>query len=169
MSLKSFDKFCENMILGEPGSQQEVFDERQNQVRSSLFIEALLICIFMSFILVGLNETRLQLCEGCFPLLMLSLTVSYLWNVIRCAAKGCLFGVKGSGTVVTAFIIALSSINVFIRYSPDGEEDFIINNGLMTTEFIMLISALVMFVSFIVVLVINCHKKKKQAADNEDN
>ena len=45
MSLKSFDKFCERLILSEPGSQKEVFDERQNVMRSRLAIEAL----FMDF------------------------------------------------------------------------------------------------------------------------
>lgn len=43
MSLKSFDKFCERMILAEPGSQKEIFDERQKIVRSRITIEALLI------------------------------------------------------------------------------------------------------------------------------
>lgn len=167
MSLKSFDKFCENIILGEAGSQQEVFDERQNQVRSSLFIEALLICVLLSFLLVGLNETRLQWCENCFPLLMLSIAVSYLWNVIRCAVKGCLFGVKGSGTIAAAFVIALNGFNLLITCFPDREESFIINNGLVTSSFVMLISALIMFVSFIVVLVMNIRRKKKQASDCE--
>ncbi len=167
MSLKSFDKFCENMILSESGSQKEVFDERQNQVRSSLFIEALFICFFMSLILVGLNETSLQWCEECFPLMILSFAVSYLWNVIRCAVKGCLFGVKGSGTIAAAFVAALMGFNLLITYSPDWEESFIINNGLVTSSFVMLISALIMFVSFIVVLVMNIRRKKKQASDCE--
>ena len=167
MSLKSFDKFCENMIMSEPGSQQEVFDERQKQVRSNLFIESLLICVLLSFLLVAINETPLRWCEECTPLLMLSVSVCYLWNVIRCAAKDCLFGVKGSGTMATAFIIAINCAHIFIRYSPDGEENFIINNGLVTSSFVMLISAFIMFASFIVVVVINSRRKKKQAADCE--
>ncbi len=167
MSLKSFDKFCENMIMSEPGSQQEVFDERQNQVRSSLLIETLMICLFMSLILVGLNETSLQWCEKCLPLMMLSVAVSYLWNVIRCAVKGCLFGVKGSGTIATAFVMVLNGFNVFITSSPDGEGNFIINNGLVTSSFVILISALILFAAFIVVVVMNSRRKKKQASDCE--
>ena len=169
MSLKSFDKFCENMIMSEPGSQKEVFDERQNQVRANLFIESLLICILLSFLLVAINETPLRWCEECTPLMMLSVSVCWLWNVIRCAAKDCLFGVKGSGTVGMALIIAINCTHIFVRYSPDGEEPFVINDGLVSTEFIMLISAFVMFASFIVVVALNSRRKKRQSADKENN
>ena len=41
MSLKSFDKFCERMILAEPGSEKEIYDERQKQIRTQLTVEAL--------------------------------------------------------------------------------------------------------------------------------
>lgn len=41
MSMKSFDKFCERIILAEPGSQKEIFDERQRQQRTQLTVEAL--------------------------------------------------------------------------------------------------------------------------------
>ncbi len=169
MSLKSFDKFCENMIMGEPSSQKEVFDERQNQVRQGLTIEALVICIGLSFLLVGLNETLLVWCEGGFPLMVLAAAASYLWWVIRCAVKDCLFGVKGYGTIATAFVVALDCMYLFMIFVPDGDEPFVINNGLVTNKFVVLISAFILFASFIVVLALNSRRKKRQAqAENSE-
>ena len=43
MSLKSFDKFCENLILTEPGSQKIIYDERQKIVQMKIGIETLII------------------------------------------------------------------------------------------------------------------------------
>ncbi len=168
MSLKSFDKFCENMILAAPGSQKEVFDERQNQVRSALTIEALIICVLLSMGLVAFNEMLLRWCEECFPLIMFSVTLSFLWSVIRCAAKDCLFGVKGSGTMVMALVICINCLHIFVRCLPDVDEPFIINNGLVTTEFVMLVSAFIMLASFVVVLILNHHRKKKQSTDDDE-
>jgi len=56
MSMKSFDKFCERIILAEPGSQKEIFDERQRQQRTQLTVEALLIYCAASALCVLLNE-----------------------------------------------------------------------------------------------------------------
>ena len=104
MRLKSFDKFCEKMILGEPGSEKEVFDERQNQLRAKLTTESLYVCIVLSSLLVLANEIALW-CDGMFVLIILACAASYLWWVIRNAVKGSLFGVKGSGTFWTAVIL----------------------------------------------------------------
>lgn len=57
MSLKSFDKFCERMILAEPGSEKEIYDERQKQIRTQLTVEALTVFGAMSMLAVMINET----------------------------------------------------------------------------------------------------------------
>lgn len=56
MSMKSFDKFCERIILAEPGSQKEIFDERQRQQRTQLTVEALLIYCAAAALCVLMNE-----------------------------------------------------------------------------------------------------------------
>lgn len=60
MSMKSFDKFCERMITAEPGSEKEIFDERQNVMRMRLAIEALLICVGLIFINSIIAETIIE-------------------------------------------------------------------------------------------------------------
>lgn len=56
MSMKSFDKFCEKMILGEPGSEKEIFDERQKQLRTHILVQSLVIYAIASALCVVLNE-----------------------------------------------------------------------------------------------------------------
>ncbi len=50
MSLKSFDKFLENYILGQPNSKKEIMDERQKIARTQILAEALIIFSGLSFI-----------------------------------------------------------------------------------------------------------------------
>ena len=56
MSMKSFDKFCEKMILGEPGSEKEIYDERQTQLRTHILVQSLVIYAIASALCVVLNE-----------------------------------------------------------------------------------------------------------------
>lgn len=74
MSLKSFDKFCENIILGEPSSpkQKQIFDERQNILRSRLITEALIIFAVRSALNTMVMDAGPMWCEGFFAPMVLS-------------------------------------------------------------------------------------------------
>lgn len=96
MSLKSFDKFCENIILGEPSSQKQIFDERQNILRSRLITEALIIFAVLSALNTMVMDAGAMWCEGYFAPMVLSAALCLLWWLIRCSAKGVLFGVNGT-------------------------------------------------------------------------
>ncbi len=60
MSMKSFDKFCERLILAEPGSEKEVFDERQRLIQQRLAVEALLIYVGVTLINTMMMEIFYQ-------------------------------------------------------------------------------------------------------------
>ena len=94
MSMKSFDKFCERIILAEPGSQKEIFDERQRQQRTQLTVEALLIYCAAAALCVLMNEV-FGFLESSFSGMVFIAAAAFLWWNIRALVKGCLFGVSG--------------------------------------------------------------------------
>lgn len=166
MSLKSFDKFCERMILAEPGNEKEVYDERQKQIRTQLTVEALTVFGAMSMLAVMINETDLQWCEGCFPVMVLCAALSYGWWVIRNAVKGSLFGISGKGVKYAAIITLVYSPIYEILILPDnlGTLSFI-ENGKLTTETLVMFSLLLMIVFAIITLVLYSRKKRSEAAE----
>lgn len=166
MSLKSFDKFCERMILAEPGNEKEVYDERQKQIRTQLTVEALTVFGAMSMLAVMINETDLQWCEGCFPVMVLCAAISYGWWVIRNAVKGSLFGISGKGVKYAAIITLIYSPIYEILILPDnlGTLSFI-ENGKLTTETLVMFSLLLMIVFAIITLVLYSRKKRSEGAD----
>ena len=166
MSLKSFDKFCERMILAEPGNEKEVYDERQKQIRTQLTVEALTVFGAMSMLAVMINETDLQWCEGCFPVMVLCAEISYGWWVIRNAVKGSLFGISGKGVKYAAIITLIYSPIYEILILPDNLGTFsFIENGKLTTETLVMFSLLLMIVFAIITLVLYSRKKRSEAAD----
>ena len=94
MSMKSFDKFCEKMILGEPGSEKEIFDERQKQLRTHILVQSLVIYAIASALCVVLNEF-IGFLESDFSGMVFVAGAVYLWWVIFLAVKECMFGVSG--------------------------------------------------------------------------
>ena len=130
MSLKSFDKFCESMIMGKTGSQKEIFDERQNQIRTSLNVETLMIFAVLSAVGILLQD-MVHWCESSFPVLVIAFGISVLWWTIRAMIKGCLFGVKGRQTIYTAFlIIAECSLYMLIVFENEPNSVFVFENGI---------------------------------------
>lgn len=166
MSLKSFDKFCERMILAETGSEKEIYDERQKQIRTQLTVEALTVFGAMSMLAVMINETAFSWCEGCFPVMVLCAALSYGWWVIRNAVKGSLFGVSGKGVKFTAVLILIESPIYEILLLPDEWETFsFVKNGKLTTGAVVMFSMLLMIVFAIITLVLYSRKKRSEAAD----
>ena len=129
MSMKSFDKFCERIILAEPGSQKEIFDERQRQQRTQLTVEALLIYCAAAALCVLMNEIFGYL-ESSFSGMVF--IAAFLWWNIRALVKGCLFGVSGKQGIYST-VVALAEIPLWIIFLyPDGQPVQIIVNGTLS-------------------------------------
>lgn len=163
MSMKSFDKFCENIILGEPASQKEIFDERQKQQRTQLTVEALIVYAVMSAIAVMLNEIGYQWCEGNFELMVLCMALCLLWWVIRNASKGSLFGVSGKGTLYSA-IISLIWVPYYIStFFLNPERAFaVVRSGMLSNEFVVSTAFVFYFAAAFVTLILKIRENKRE-------
>ena len=129
MSMKSFDKFCERIILAEPGSQKEIFDERQRQQRTQLTVEALLIYCAAAALCVLMNEVFGFLESSGMVFIA---AAAFLWWNIRALVKGCLFGVSGKQGIYST-VVALAEIPLWIIFLyPDGQPVQIIVNGTLS-------------------------------------
>lgn len=165
MSLKSFDKFCEKMITGKSDnnddiySTKEIYDERQNQIRSKLTIEALVVALALSAAIVLLNDMSGWF-ESSFAAIAMCGAIAFLWYVIRNAAKGTLCGVKGNGVMYTGVIIALECLVYLLITLDDIGESGVIVEGRVSDQLLMLISLGIMLISAIIVLIIASKNKK---------
>lgn len=166
MSLKSFDKFCENMILSEPKSEKAIFDERQKIVRSQLTAEALIVYVFLSAVNVFIMEASYQWCESYFATLVLAAAVSLMWWTIRCAAKGVLFGVNGTFSIryVGAMWIGLGLCNVVME---GCRIEYLYKDGMIAEKLVMLVSFGLLAVCGIISLIVASAEDKRHKKENE--
>lgn len=161
MSLKSFDKFCETMITGETGTQKEIYDERQNQIRSKLTIETLTFALALSAAIVLLNDISGWF-ESSFAAMAMCGAIAFLWYVIRNAAKGTLCGVKGNGVMYTGIVIVFECLIYLLITFNDIEESGVIVDGCVSDGLLMIISLGIMLVSAVIVLIIASKNKKQK-------
>lgn len=180
MSLKSFDKFCERMILSEPQSQKDIFDERQNQIRSKLLIESLIVFACFSSLMVLVMEASYQWCESYVAVLMLTAALCYLWWVLRNLYYGSLFGVRYTQTHYTACVmIAECLIFTFLLFDDyilgdnedqtDVAKDFFINDGRLSEDIVICVALAVMLISSVIILFAVHRKKKEEAAEEKSS
>ncbi len=163
MSMKSFDKFCENIILGEPASQKEIFDERQKLQRTQLTVEALLVYGIMSAIAVMANEIGYQWCEGNFELMVLCMALCLLWWVVRNASKGSLFGVSGKGTEYSAIIALIWCPFYASTFFLNPEKEFtVVSSGMLSNEFVVSTAFIFYFAAAIVTLILKIRENKRE-------
>ncbi len=167
MSLKSFDKFCERMIMGDPVDRKEVYDERQNQLRTRLTVEALWVYVGISGIAVMINES-VTWCESVVSLLAVCASIAFLWWTIRCAAKDCMFGIKGIGAVSGAWVLLVEAVAFILMYVVDNDRPFINECGLVSSRLMLAIGLMVLMVSSLVVIVISIKRKKKDNKSEEN-
>lgn len=174
MNMKSFDKFCERMITAEPGSEKEIFDERQSIMRMRLAIEALLICIGLIFIngIIAEMIIERQWAEYMSTVNLLFAVLCMLWWEIRCAAKGCLVAVSGRIAQKTTAVMSMlvGALNG-LRYALDfGEEDFVIKDGRLSANFVFMISFALMIASGIFMFAaIRREEKREETEKKEEN
>lgn len=160
MSMKSFDKFCEKIILSEPGSEKEIFDERQKQMRTQLIVQALTIYAVTSAACVMLNE-NIGFLESSLSGMVFIAGAAYLWWVILAAVKGCLFGVFGKQVIYNAIMdIALIPGFIVMIMPEDDEHPFaFVRNGVLTTRGVLIAAYAMFIVSSIVIVALNIRKK----------
>lgn len=174
MSMKSFDKFCERMITAEPGSEKEIFDERQSVMRMRLAIEALLICVGLIFVNGVISEMIIerQWAEYMSAVNLLFVVLCVLWWIIRCAAKGCLVAVSGrtaqkTSAVMSVLIGALNGVQYAFKI---GSEDFLIKDGRLSVEFVVLLCFALMIVCGVFLFTaIRREEKREEAEKKEEN
>ncbi len=169
MSLKSFDKFCERLILAEQGSEKEIFDERQNVIRSRLAIEALLVYVGLTIVNSMVTELFYQWAESLMTVTLLFAVICLLWWEIRCAFKGCMLAVSGRyaqkiSAIMAIFIGALNGL----RYVFDiGEEDYFVTDGKLSGDFVFALCFLLMIGCGIFMLCVMRHEEKRNESEGE--
>lgn len=177
MSLKSFDKFCEKMIMGEPSSQKPIFDERQNVMRSQLITEALIIYAALSSLNTMLMELGLKWCAGFFAPMVLFAALCVLWWLIRCSVKGALFGVNGTsyakvnGSVWCVMGLMYALITLF---GDDGFVGFLFygmvskdvsSYGMVSEDILLAAAFIIMFACGVYMLVAAGREDKRRKND----
>ncbi len=173
MSLKSFDKFCENMIMGEHVQPQDIFDERQNQLRAKITSECLYAYAFMTFIALIIYEAGYAYCQSVIGVLAFCMAVCYLIWVIRNCKNGTLLGVKYEKTSFTAsYILGLMIIYVFMLFFNHEEEittvkSFFIADGQLTECFVLILACVIMAISSVIVFTVMSKRKKSETPDEE--
>lgn len=168
MSLKSFDKFCERMILGEPYTGKEIFDERQKIVRSRITIEALLIFGCSAILNCMIMEECYKWAESQLAAMALLVSVCLLYWQVRCAAKGCMIGTNGKFTqTFSGVYIIFISVLGFLSIDKSGEPDFIIKNGALSKDFIGVVVMLIFLAVGIITLCVIRHENKREERSEE--
>ena len=99
MSLKSFDKFLENYILGQPNNKKEIMDERQKIARTQILAEALIIFSGLSFISNFVMDLWYRWAESYASPMLIFFMLCMIYFNIRCFAKGCLIGINGGKAI----------------------------------------------------------------------
>ncbi len=170
MSLKSFDKFCEKMIMGEPVARQKaLYDERQNQVRTRLIIEALLIGICAAALNTMLMDMDLRWCESYITPMFLIAAVVYLYFIIKCTSKGVLFGVNGTKPqrYTAGTIMGMGAVYLLIFITND-ERRFFTEEGWLSDD-VVIVAAYAIYIVCGITLMVLAHKFDKAKKADEDN
>ncbi len=167
MSMKSFDKFCERLILAEPGSEKEVFDERQRVIQQRLAVEALLIYVGVTLINTMMMEIFYQLAESWMAATFLFVVLCLLLWQIRCAVKGRMAPVSGKYIQrVTAVMVIIMGASNALRYLVGiGEENYFVVYGRLSGDFMFMVSGLLLAGCGKFMLCVNQHEKKKESED----
>ena len=167
MSLKSFDKFCEDLILTEPGSQKIIYDERQKIVQMKIGIEALIIFGAAATLNCLVMDLFYQYAETyTAPLVLIMLFCAFYYN-LRCAAKDCLVGINGERALRnSSYTCIFMGIVMSLKYIFN-EEHFFIINGQLSDDFVFLITIITAIVFGITMLILVSHTQKKKNGKSE--
>ena len=171
MSLKSFDKFCEDLILKEPGSEKVIFDERQKLVQMKLGIEALTIFGALSLINCLIMDMAYQYAETYSAPMLLIMLLCAFYYMIRCAAKDCLVGIGGEKSLkFSAGYAIFMGVMMMIKFMFDNDEERVMFiDGKLGDDFcFMLVWIMAIMYGIITLLLIYIHAKRKER-EKEDH
>lgn len=165
MSLKSFDKMCENYINGAQ-SEKAVYDERQNIIQHKLGLEAFAIFTFAVLINAFIMDMVCEYAQtSIFPMLFILLICLFYYD-FRCAANGCFVGINGvrskKTSAVWAIVIGVLDSVTFVFSDkplilPDGK----ISNRLIGLAIVALVAV------YGIVMLIVLHNIEKKNTDGE--
>lgn len=170
MSLKSFDKFCEQLILAEPGSKRdkEVFDERQKQIRSKLGIEAMTVCLMIIFINSMFWELFVRWSEHQFAAILLIGMICLFYWMIRCAIKGCLATIgdnkiaQKSTSIMTIAVCSLNLIRPLLATIDDG---ILTEDGVLSDNFVFTLIFIIGIITAIFSIFVIRHTEKSMESE----
>ena len=173
MSLKSFDEFCAKIVNNDPLEQQkEIFDERQRIIRTQITVEAFKVFTVCVCVNILIMEAGPQWCESYVAATALFLGIAYIYWLIRNAAKGSLFGVKGTvplktqGAMLLGEGILFSYITVFNNKDPEPAENFFVHDKMLSEEFVMLIFCVMCIAAAVTIFFLAHNYNKKEKNDN---
>ncbi|MDE6733242.1 MAG: hypothetical protein K2J77_10245 [Oscillospiraceae bacterium] len=170
MSLKSFDKFCEDLILKEPGSDKIILDERQKIMQSKILTEALIIFSGLAFVNCLVMDLAYQWAETyAAPLLVFMLICACYFN-IRCAATGSLVGINGERSVkFSAGYCVFMGIMMSIKYAFSREEEdrVLFADGKLTDNFCFLLVWILAITCGILTLIFIKKSRKEKEGDEQ--
>ncbi|MGN1111076.1 MAG: hypothetical protein ACI4QY_05430 [Oscillospiraceae bacterium] len=170
MSLKSFDKFCEKMILAEPGSEKEIFDERQKQIQVHLVIQAMVCFILLMLAHCIVSDLIYKWSESNLVPFLLFAMISVIFYIIRAGIMGCYIGVNGAVAryIPAGMCIAMGILNGFRAFLKLYEGEFAaVKNGVVADSFLELCSWLLMMVSGILTIHFIKKSEKESEKDSE--
>lgn len=165
MSLKSFDKFCEDLILKKPGSEKVILDERQKIMRSKILIEALVIFSSLALVNCLIMDMAYQYAETySAPLFIFMILCSCYYN-IRCAATDCLIGINGERSAkFSAGYCVFLGILMMIKFlfDSDSERRFLANGKITDDLCILIVWILAIACGILTLILIKIGKKSKE-------
>lgn len=168
MSLKSFDKFCENLILKEPEQEQNLLDERQKIVRSRIAAEALVIFAVLSIANCILMDNFRKWAESYAPTLLIFGMLCGIYFHIRCFTKDCLFGIDGAkpARMTSITMVLISAINCARFLFKD--ERAVADSGMLTEEFMFFLFWCIAAIGGAISLInIGAYERKQKEERNE--
>ena len=127
--------------------QKIVFDERQNSLRLRLGIEAFTVFAIAAFLCCASLDFFYRWAESSALVVLLSADLSLAWFIGRSAAKGCMVAVGGKRAQKTAMtFITIGTVLQSMRFFAKlGEENFIVKDGMLTGDFLLFASLLLLF------------------------
>lgn len=177
MSLKSFDDFCAKIVNNDPIEQKEVYDERQNMIRTQLTKRALWLFVIMSGINLIVMECGPQWCESWVLSTAFFGAIAHLYWVAANIKRGSLFGLHGTAPIVSqiGFLFGDGLFIPVLILTDDSNADvaanFFIRND-MVSEYIMWVLDSVLLLAAGIVMAVsvrNYRKKEKESSDTNEN
>lgn len=167
MSMKSFDKFCEKLITGEPVPQKEIFDERQNVLRTKSLVMALTCFGSLSAANTMLMDCGIKWSESYFGPIAIFMAVCYLVFLLDNARRGSLFGVNGTAKATSTAVLFIIQGFVFLLIQMDEEPFCVIKDGMVSKKFLLILFFVMEIVCGIITIIL-AHKFNKSRESEEE-